>query len=81
MNMDPNKCMLIEGDKFTSISYAMLAGLHYSFIRTIDFVTPFFVIYISKHHHHHHHDDDGHFIQLQHVGYKNLYPYGPAKTA
>jgi hypothetical protein len=26
-------------------------------------------------------DDDVFFIELQHVGYKNLYPYGPAKTA
>jgi hypothetical protein len=26
-------------------------------------------------------DDDGYFIELQHVGYKNLYPYRPAKTA
>jgi hypothetical protein len=25
-------------------------------------------------------DDDVYFIELQHVDYKNLYPYGPAKT-
>jgi hypothetical protein len=25
-------------------------------------------------------DDDVYFIKLQHVGYKNLYPYRPAKT-
>jgi hypothetical protein len=25
-------------------------------------------------------DDDVYFIESQHVGYKNLYPYGPAKT-
>jgi hypothetical protein len=26
-------------------------------------------------------DDDVYFIELQHVGYKNLYLYRPAKTA
>jgi hypothetical protein len=26
-------------------------------------------------------DDDVYFIELQHVGYKIQYPYGPAKTA
>jgi hypothetical protein len=25
--------------------------------------------------------DDVYFIELQHLGYKNLYPYGPIKTA
>jgi hypothetical protein len=34
-------------------TYAILAGLYYSCIRTIDFVTPFFEICLSKHHHHH----------------------------
>jgi hypothetical protein len=32
--------------------------------------------YLTKHH-----DDDVHFTELQYVDYKNLYPYGPAKTA
>jgi hypothetical protein len=41
---------------FIFFTYAILAGLHYSCIRTIDFVTPFVVIYLSKHHHHHHHN-------------------------
>jgi hypothetical protein len=27
------------------------------------------------------HDDDVYFIKLHHVGYKDPYPYGPAKTA
>jgi hypothetical protein len=26
-------------------------------------------------------DDDVYFLELQHVGYKNLYPYRPAQTA
>jgi ABC-type enterochelin transport system permease subunit len=38
---------------FIFFTYAILAGLHYSCIQTIDFVTPF-VIYLSKHHHYHH---------------------------
>jgi hypothetical protein len=40
--------------RFIFFTYAILAGLHYSCIRTIDFVTPFVVICLSKHHHHHH---------------------------
>jgi hypothetical protein len=39
--------------RFIFFTSAILAGLHYSYIRTIDFVTPFVVIYLSKHHHLH----------------------------
>jgi hypothetical protein len=40
---------------FIFFPYSILAGLHYSCIRTIDFVTILVVICLSKHHHHHHH--------------------------
>jgi hypothetical protein len=39
--------------RFIFFSYAILRGLHYSCIQTIDLVTFFIVMYLSKHHHYH----------------------------
>jgi hypothetical protein len=41
---------------YICFTHVILAGLHPSCIRTIDFVTPLVVIHLSKHHHHHHYE-------------------------
>jgi hypothetical protein len=41
---------------YTFYNYTFLAGLHYSCVRTIDFVGPLVAIYLSKHYHYYHHN-------------------------